>query len=43
MVYYGMGFSYHTTYHTTEPYQVLQYADENQDPEFQSLLKLRRS
>ena len=23
---YGMGFSYHTTYHTTVPYQVLQYA-----------------
>ena len=26
---YGMGFSYHTTYHTTIPYQVLQYAVEN--------------
>ena len=23
---YGMGFSYHTTYQTTVPYQVLQYA-----------------
>ena len=24
---YGMGFSYHTTYQTTIPYQVLQYAE----------------